>query len=150
MPHPPPRLPARRKTPELFGFVVAWLEDRQVSDQEIDLVLPTHRNGWLRPQIEEKLRTLDLGQPIQADLHRRVTQSLLLFEAIDSQRFQAPRDWAVLEPWVKRALAYFVRTGDSIPDHFEDGFEDDHREFVSLGNRLGALLDKFDHWRRPV
>ncbi len=137
-----------RKHPEMFGFLVAWLEERTVCLKSIDLVLPVHRNNWLRPQVEEKLASLDLKKPLEADLHYRVTQALELFEAVHSRHYRPPKEWNELEPWLCRAMAYFVQSGDAIPDHFEDGYEDDHREFVALGTRLGALLDHFDAWNR--
>lgn len=148
MPLPDPSRSSERKHPEIFGFLVAWLEERPVSQQEIDLLLPTHRNGWLRPQIEPKLAYLDLTRPLEADLHHRVVQALELFEAIHSRQFPAPTDWDVLEPWLQRALAYFVKCGDAIPDHFADGYEDDHREFAEMAKRLGVVLDRFELWRR--
>ncbi|MBL9137266.1 MAG: hypothetical protein JNK85_15445 [Verrucomicrobiales bacterium] len=137
-----------RKNPKLFGFVFAWLEEREVCSRAIDLLLPTHRNGWLKPEVEAKLATLDLNHPVQADLHRRVTQALALLEAVESEAYQAPDDWPEMQPWLARALAYFVKNGDAIPDHFEDGFEDDHREFVEMGEKLGVMLDHFEGWWR--
>lgn len=134
----------RRKTPEVLSFLVARFEERHVRQEDVDLVLPTHRNGWLRPQIEGKLSTLDRSDPVQADLYRRVLIALELFEAVHSKTFDPPREWPELEPWIKRALAYFLSHSDSIPDHFADGFEDDHREFLQLGERLGVLLDAFE------
>lgn len=144
---PRPRQTARRQNPGLFGFVFAWLEERFVCSREIDLLLPTHRNRWLRPEVEAKLATLSLDRPLEADLHRRATQALELFEAVDAGEYTPPENWPELAPWLSRALAYFVKNGDAIPDHFEDGFEDDHREFVQMGERLGVLLDHFDVWR---
>lgn len=138
----------RRKTPRLFGFLFAWLEERVVCSRDVDLLLPTHRNRWLRPQVEKKLATLNLERPLDADLHARVTRALELFEAVDNGDYQPPPEWPELAPWLSRALAYFVKNGDAIPDHFEDGFEDDHREFVRMGERLGVLLDHFEFWRR--
>lgn len=137
---------SRRKNSRLFGFVFAWLEERRVCARAIDLVLPTHRNNWLRPDVDAKLATLDLSHPVQADLHRRVTLAMALFEAVDAGEYRAPEGWSELEPWLARALAYFVQNTDAIPDHFEDGYEDDHREFVELGERLGGLLDHFALW----
>ncbi len=68
-------------------------------------------------------------------------------EAIDSGEYSKPEDWAELEPWLQQALAYFVSGQDAIPDHFEDGFEDDHREFTALADRLGPVLDHFSAWQ---
>lgn len=144
MPAPKSRSSRRRKTPEILTFLVARLEERTVSQHDLDLILPTHRNGWLRPQIEGKLSTLDRSHPAQADLHHRVSVALELFEAVHAQTFAAPREWPELEPWIQRALAYFVSNTDAIPDHFADGYEDDHREFLQLGERLGVLLDAFE------
>ncbi|MCC7376775.1 MAG: hypothetical protein IT581_19100 [Verrucomicrobiales bacterium] len=137
-----------RKNPRLFGFVFAWLEEREVCAKAIDLVLPTHRNGWLKPEVQTKLSTLNLDHPVQADLHRRVSQALALLEAVEAGTYRAPDDWHEMQPWLARALAYFVKNGDAIPDHFEDGFEDDHREFVEMGEKLGVLLDHFEAWQR--
>lgn len=114
----------------------------------VDLLLPTLRNQWLRPQVEEKLATLDRSRPLEADLHRRVSLALALFEAVEAGRYRKPDNWEELSPWLSRALAYFIKNGDAIPDHFEDGFEDDHREFVRLGERLGVMLDHFEAWHR--
>lgn len=139
---------SQRKNSKLFGFVFAWLEEREVCSRAIDLLLPTHRNGWLKPEVEAKLSTLDLRHPVQADLHRRVTQALALLECVESGDYKVPEDWEEMQPWLARALAYFVKNSDAIPDHFEDGFEDDHREFVLMGERLGVLLDHFEAWNR--
>ncbi len=68
-------------------------------------------------------------------------------EAIDSGEYSKPEDWAELEPWLQQALAYFVSGQDAIPDHFADGFEDDHREFTALADRLGPVLDHFSAWQ---
>lgn len=144
----PERPTGPRKNPESFGFIFAWLEERRVCSREIDLLLPIHQNCWLRPQVLEKMATLNLEDPIQADLHRRAEQALDLFEAVHEGKYRPPKNWPELEPWLARALAYFIKTGDAIPDHFADGFEDDHREFVEMGRKLGALLDHFDAWRR--
>ena len=139
---------AGRKHPAVFGFFVAWLEKRSVCEQTLDLVRPTHLNQWLRPEVEAKLTELDLGKPVHADLHRRVRLALDLYEAVQRGAYGKPRGWREVEPRLGRALSYFVKTHEAIPDHFEDGFDDDHREFVDLGDRLGVLMDHFEVWQR--
>jgi hypothetical protein len=47
-----------------------------------------------------------------------------------------------------RLFAYFVKADDAVPDHFADGFDDDHREFKQLETKLGGVLDLFSVWRR--
>ena len=47
-----------------------------------------------------------------------------------------------------RLFAYFVKADDAIPDHFADGFDDDHHEFKQLETQLGEMLDHFSVWRR--
>ncbi len=136
-----------RQNPRMLGFLFAWLEERVVCTKAVDLVMPTLRNEWLRPEVEAKLAAFDLSQPLHADLYRRVRLVLDLVEAIDAGDYRRPANWPDLEPWLHRALAYLVKSGDAIPDHFEDGLEDDHREFIELGDRLGVLLDHFEAWQ---
>lgn len=147
MPDQQPARAAGRKYPGFLTPLVAWVERRDVDEAALDLFRPMHRNRWLRPQIEAKLKTLDLTQPLHGELFLRVKQSLELFEAIDAGTYPRPNDWEVLEPWLQRALAYFISHEDAIPDHFADGFEDDHREFNDLANRLGPVLDHFAAWQ---
>ena len=133
----------------LFDLLAACFERRQVHSHEVDLVLPTHRNKWLRPQIEAKLQQLNLNDAIHRELYHLVGLSLELFEAVDAGKYRPGKDWPEIEPRLKRALAYFVRTGDAIPDHEPTGFDDDHREFRDLAQRAELLLAHFEaHHRR--
>lgn len=145
---PPRKSPAARRNPKALGFLFAWLEERVVCTKAVDLVVPSLRNRWLRPEVEAKLATFDQSLPIHADLHRRVTLVMDMLEAIEGGRYRTPDNWPDLEPWLHRAIAYFVKAGDAIPDHFEDGLEDDHREFVELGERLGGMLEHFEIWQK--
>ncbi|MCC6234696.1 MAG: hypothetical protein IT580_18785 [Verrucomicrobiales bacterium] len=136
-----------RQNPKLLGFLFAWLEERVVCAKAIDLVIPTLRNRWLRPEVEAKLASLDLSLPLHVDLHRRVTLVMEMLEAIETGKYRTLDNWSEMEPWLHRAIAYFVKAGDAIPDHFEDGLEDDHREFVALGEKLGGMLEHFEAWQ---
>lgn len=127
---------------------MAYFEERVVHQRELDLLEAFHRNNWLRPEVEAKLATLDLSLPAHKDLHRLVSLSLALMEAVDAHRYKPPPHWKELEPWLHRALAYFVNHRDAIPDHFEDGLDDDHREFRQLEERLGGMLDHFEVWQK--
>jgi hypothetical protein len=127
---------------------MAYFEERIVSARELDLLVPMHRNRWLRPQIEAKMAGLNPADPIQHELGRLVSLCLDLLEAVDAGVYRKPSHWAQIEPWLRRSLAYFVNQHDAIPDHFEDGFEDDHREFRQLADRLGLLLIHFEGWRK--
>jgi hypothetical protein len=140
--------PAPRKTPRIFQFALEYFEQRIVCLKSIELLLPTHRNRWLRPEVEAKLACLDLRNPLHAELDRLVRLSLALLEAVDAGAYRPPRNWAELDPWLRRALAYFVKSQDAIPDHYEDGFEDDHREFRQLEERLAGTLIHFDVWQQ--
>ncbi len=128
----------------VFDWLAACFETRVVDPQEIDLVWPTHRNKWLRPEVEEKLKQLNLNDPIHRELHHLVTLSLDLFDAVDAGRYQPGKDWPEIEPRLKRALAYFVKSSDAIPDHEPTGFDDDHREFRDLAQRAELLLAHFE------
>ena len=101
----------------LFDLLAACFERREVHSHEVDLVLPTYRNKWLRPQIEAKLQQLNLNDPIHRELYHLVRLSLELFEAVNAGKYRPGKDWPEIEPRLKRALAYFVKTGDAIPDH---------------------------------
>ena len=57
-------------------LLLAYFEVRTVSDCEVDLVRPTHDNGWLRPQIEAKLARLHPACPDHRELRRLVSVSL--------------------------------------------------------------------------
>ena len=131
-----------------LDLLAAWFERREVRSREIDLVLPTHRNKWLRPEIEAKLQQLNLNDPIHRELHHLVGLSLELFEAVDAGKYKPANDWSEIEPRLKRALAYFVKAGDAIPDHEPTGFDDDHREFRDLAQRAELLLAHFEAHRR--
>ena len=137
-----------RKNPRLFHLLFAYFEERTVPVNAIELLLPIARNDWLRPEIAAKLASLDLTNPVHAELHRLVTLSHDLLEAVDQGRYRTGPDWPELDPWLRRALAYLVKTHDAIPDHFEDGYDDDHREFKNLEAKLGGLLDHFQIWQR--
>lgn len=145
---PEPSAASPRKSSRLFGFLFAYFEERTVGVTEIELLLPTHRNEWLRPEIEEKLARLDLANPVHVELDRLVRLSLALLEAVDRGAYRKPRGWARMDPWLRRALAYFVKTYDAIPDHFADGFDDDHREFRELEERLAGTLLHFEVWEQ--
>jgi hypothetical protein len=43
-----------------------------------------------------------------------------------------------------RALAYFVRGVDAIPDHLPHGFDDDMREFKLLAERAATVFGTFE------
>jgi hypothetical protein len=132
----------------LLDFLAGCFEKREMHNHEIDLVLPTHRNKWLRPEIEAKLQQLNLNDPIHRELHHLVGLSLDLFDAVDADKYRPGKDWPEIEPRLKRALAYFVRSGDAIPDHEPTGFDDDHREFRDLAQRAELLLAHFEAHRR--
>jgi hypothetical protein len=145
--------PAPKRSKEVvkrtvFDWLTACFETREVDPQEIDLVWPTHRNKWLRPEVEAKLKQLNLNDPIHRELHHLVSLSLDLFDAVDAGRYQPGKDWPEIEPRLKRALAYFVKSGDAIPDHEPTGFDDDHREFRDLAQRAELLLAHFEAHRR--
>ena len=131
-----------------LDLLAAWFERREVHSREIDLVLPTHRNKWLRPEIEVKLQQLNLKDRIHRELHHLVGLSLELFEALDAGKYKPGNDWSEIEPRLKRARAYFVKAGDAIPDHEPTGFDDDHREFRDLAQRAELLLAHFEAHRR--
>ena len=131
-----------------LDLLAGYFEKREVHPHELDLVLPTHRNHWLRPEIEAKLQQLNLKDPIHHELHHLVRLSLDLFEAVDAGKYKPGKDWREVEPRLKRALAYFVRTGDAIPDHEPTGFDDDHREFSDLAQRAESMLAHFEAHRR--
>jgi hypothetical protein len=128
----------------VLAELLAYFEVRTVCAREIDLVRPTHNNGWLRPQIEAKLDRLHPHCPDHCELRRLVTLSLDLLSAVDNGRFNPGPDWPQVEPRLLRALAYFVREGDAIPDHLPHGFDDDMREFEALAERAGALFGLFE------
>jgi hypothetical protein len=132
----------------VFDWLIACFEKREVNLQEIDLVWPTHRNQWLRPEVEAKLKQLNPNDPVHRELHHLVQLSLDLFGAVDAGQYPPGKDWPEIEPRLKRALAYFVKSGDAIPDHEPTGFDDDHREFRDLAQRAELLLAHFDAHRR--
>ena len=43
--------------------------------------------------------------------------------------------------------AFFVKNHDAIPGPFADGFDDDHREFTGIRERLAGTLDHFELWQ---
>src|ERR1700745_380913 len=92
----------------LLDLLVACFETREVGPTEIDLVLPTHRNKWLRPEIEAKIEQLNLNNPIHRETPYLGGLSLDLFEAVDTGQYRPGRDWPEIELRLKRALAYFV------------------------------------------
>jgi hypothetical protein len=133
--------------------LLAYFEVRTVHPREIDLVRPTHENGWLRPQIEAKLAQLHPSCPDHRELNRLVRLSLELLTAVDENRFNPGPGWTQVEPRLLRALAYFIREGDAIPDHLPHGYDDDMREFSQLAQRAGELFSLFEtlqtSWARP-
>jgi hypothetical protein len=124
--------------------VLAYFEVRTVTSDEIDLVRPTHENGWLRPEIEAKLARLHPACPDHRELGRLVRLSLDLLEAVEQGRFDPGPSWSQVERRLLRALAYFVREGDAIPDHLPHGFDDDMREFAGLAEQAGVVLGGFE------
>ena len=153
---PPPAAggPSTRVESSLGRFlieVLAYFEVRSVTPREIELLRPTHENGWLRPEIEAKLARLHPTCPDHRELRRLVRLSLDLLEAVEGGRFDPGPAWSQIEPRLLRALAYFVREGDAIPDHLPHGFDDDLREFAELAEQAGVLLTTFEarHQRQP-
>jgi hypothetical protein len=128
----------------IFADLVAFFEIRTVSAREIDLLKPTHENGWLRPQIEAKLARLHPTCPDHQELRRLVTLAFELLTAVAEGRFHPGPSWPEIEPRLLRALAYLVREGDAIPDHLPEGFDDDMREFRSLAERATDLFGAFE------
>ncbi len=128
----------------IFASFLAHFEVRTVTVREIDLVRPTHENGWLRPQIEAKLERLHPECPDHQELRRLVTLSIDLLSAVDEHRFNPGPTWSQVEPRLLRALAYFVREGDAIPDHLPGGFDDDMREFQVLAEQANELFSTFE------
>jgi hypothetical protein len=123
--------------------VLAYFEKRMVTEEEVELLRPSLENGWLRAEIEAKLARLRPDCPDHVELRRLVGLSLELLEAVDGGRYDAGPFWAEVEPRVLRALAYFVREGDAIPDHLPSGFDDDMREFAELAEHADALFTVF-------
>src|SRR4051794_27290653 len=69
----------------MLADLLAYFEVRTVSEREVDLVRPTHENGWLRPQIEAKLARLHPTCPDHRELRRLVSVSLDLLSAVDGK-----------------------------------------------------------------
>ena len=128
----------------VLDLLQAFFEVREVDPKEIDLLLPTHRNDWLRPQINTKLQMLNLNDSIHRELQHLVTLAMDLLHSVDTGTYKPGPDWPDIEPRLKRALAYFVKSGDAIPDHLPTGFDDDHREFADLARRAELLLAHFE------
>lgn len=129
---------------KVLADFLAYFEVRNVSTRDIELIRPTHANGWLRPQIQAKLDRLHPNCPDHLELQRLVTLSLELLSAVDAGRFNPGPTWAEVEPRLLRALAYFVQEGDAIPDHLPHGFDDDMREFKGLAERANDLFGVFE------
>jgi len=143
--------PATRGKSVLGRFlldVLAYFEVRSVSPEEMDLVRPSHDNGWLRPEIEAKLARLHPACPDHLELARLVRTSLEVLEAVDAGRFDPGPAWPHVERRLLRALAYFVREGDAIPDHLPHGFDDDRREFAELAEQAGVVFSAFEARRK--
>lgn len=134
---------------QMLADLLAYFEVRTVTTRELDLVRPTHENGWLRPQIEAKLDRLHPTCPDHRELRHLVTLSLELLTAVDSGRFNPGAAWVQVEPRLLRALAYFVREGDAIPDHLPHGFDDDTREFRELAERASEVFTVFEALQAP-
>jgi hypothetical protein len=118
-------------------------------NHEISLLVPTQRNDWLRPQVQSKLDQLNPADPVHIVLHHLASLSLDLFEAVDNGWY-VPADktkWKQIRPILIRALAYFVKTSDAIPDHLPKGFDDDHREFKQLAEEACFFLLHFESVR---
>ncbi len=136
-----PKAPANRT---FIDLLTSLFESREVHHKEIDLLQATYRNDWLRPEVEAKLTQLNLHDPIHRELDHLVRLCLELFSAVEKGKYRPGKDWAEIEPRLKRALAYFVRGKDAIPDHEPTGFDDDHREFRELAKRAELLLAHFE------
>jgi uncharacterized membrane protein YkvA (DUF1232 family) len=132
------------KLGQVLADFLAYFEVRTVTTREIDLLRPTHDNGWLRPQVEAKLQNLHPTCPDHRELRRLVELSLDLLTAVDTGRFHPGPHWAKVEPKLLRALAYFVRDGDAIPDHLPHGYDDDMREFQLLAKQATDLFSVFE------
>jgi hypothetical protein len=128
----------------MLSDVLAFFERRAVTAGEIDLLRPSLENGWLKLEIEAKLGRLRSDCPDHAELKRLVSASVGLLEAVDTGRFDPGAYWVEIEPRLLRALAYFVREGDAIPDHLPGGFDDDMREFAELAEHADAVFALFE------
>src|SRR3954468_16065590 len=82
-----PRTRGASKLGTVLANLLACFEERTVTSKEMDLIRPTHENGWLRPEIEAKLGQLHPTCPDHLELHRLVTLSLDLLTAVDGGQF---------------------------------------------------------------
>ncbi len=100
----------------------------------------------MRPQVEVKLASLHPQCPDHRELRRLLALSLDLLTAIDADHFNPGPTWPDIEPHLLRALAYFVRENDAIPDHLPEGFDNDMREFEALAERAEDLFGPFEYF----
>ncbi len=139
--------------PESNGLVAALFsllrgaEVRRVSDRDLMVVDAMHDNGWLRSEVEARLALLPAGDPRAAEFARLARDCVDLFAAVDSGRFHPSPEWRRLEGPLYKALAYFLRGADAIPDDQPGGLNDDFREFREFSEGAAGLLLEFEVWR---
>lgn len=130
----------------LFGLL-RGAEVRKVTDQDLLVIDAMHDNGWLRSEVEARLTQLNPADPQSVEFARIARDCVDLFAALDSGRFTPSPEWRSLEGPLYKALAYFLRGADAIPDDQPGGLADDFREFQEFGERAATLLIEFEVWR---
>lgn len=139
-------------TPESSGLVGALerllrgAERRRVTADDLLVIQAMHRAGWLHQEVENRLAVLDAHHPSAQELGRLCRDCVGLLRAVQEGWFDPGPEWPGIEARLVKALAYFLRGLDAIPDHEPGGLQDDLREFREFAERAADLLTQYEAW----
>lgn len=139
-------------TPEPSGLVAGLerllrgAERRRVTADDLLVVQAMQRAGWLHQEMENRLASLDPRHPLVGELSRLCRDCVGLLKAVEDGGFNPGPDWPGVEARLVKALAYFLRGLDAIPDDEPGGLHDDLREFREFSERAAELLLRYEAW----
>ena len=139
-------------TPEPSGLIAGLerllrgAELRRVTVDDLRVVQAMQQAGWLHQEVENRLAALPAQHPLAGELGRLCRDCVGLLRAVHDGRFDPGPEWPGVEARLVKALAYFLRGLDAIPDEEPGGLHDDLREFREFTERAAGLLLRYEAW----
>lgn len=116
-----------------------------VSAHELENLRAALVAGMTPLDLERKLATLDVHDPVKHDVRQKTLLFLALLNAVREGVFRdVPVD---CQQRILRVVAYVRKTDDAITDLREGGYLDDLAEVRAAVHDLAGLLQRFKCWR---